>query len=96
MRLEPSYQSVANVEEALKTLAAGRVDAVVYDAPVLQYLIHQQYSDYLTLLPGTFERQDYAMAFSQGSKLRETINQALLAKQREPWWREMKRRYLGP
>ena len=91
-----SFQTVINVEEGLKTLAAGRVDAVVYDAPILQYLIHQKHSDYLTMLPGTFERQDYAIALSQGGKLRESINQVLLAKLREPWWRETNRRYLGP
>jgi len=91
-----SFQTVVNVEEALKTLAAGQIDAVVYDAPILQYWIHQKHSDDLTMLPGTFERQDYAIALPQGGKLRENINQALLANLREPWWRETNRRYLGP
>ena len=90
-----SFQTVANVEEGLQYLAAGRVNAVVYDAPILQYLVHQKYSDSLTVLPGTFERQDYAIALSQGGKLREKINRVLLAKLREPWWRETNRRYLG-
>jgi len=91
-----SFQTVVNVEEGLKALASGRMDAVVYDAPILRYLIHQKHSDYLILLPGTFERQDYAIALSQGSKLRENVNRALLAKLSEPWWREMNLRYLGP
>jgi polar amino acid transport system substrate-binding protein len=91
-----SFQTVINAEEGLKALAAGRVDAVVYDAPILQYLIHQKYSDDLAMLPGTFERQDYAIALSQGSTLRENINRALLANLSEPWWRETNHRYLGP
>ena len=91
-----SFQTVISTEEGLNALAAGHVDAVVYDAPILQYLIHQKYSDKLALVPGTFDRQTYAIALSEGSSLRETVNRALLAKLREPWWQETIHRYLGP
>ena len=91
-----SFQTVNDAEEGLKALAAGRVDAVVYDAPILQYLIHKKYSDDLALLPGTFERQDYAIALSQGSTLRENVNRALLVNLSEPWWQETNHRYFGP
>ncbi|MBW2689790.1 MAG: transporter substrate-binding domain-containing protein [Deltaproteobacteria bacterium] len=91
-----SFQKVISTEEGLKALAAGHVDAVVYDAPILQYLIHQKYSDKLALVPGTFDRQTYAIALSEGSSLRETVNRALLAKLHEPWWQETINRYLGP
>ena len=79
-----SFRTVDNIEDGLKMLAAGHVDAVVYDAPILKYLIHQKHSDSLTILPGTFERQDYAIALSLGGKFRENINRALLTKLREP------------
>ncbi len=91
-----SFQTLADPAEGLKALAAGQVDAVVYDAPILQYLIHQTYSGELAMLPGTFERQDYAIALPPGSALREDINRALLAKLKEPWWQETIHRYLGP
>jgi len=90
-----SFQTVTDAEEGLKALAAGRVDAVVYDAPILKYLIHLKHSDDLAMLPGTFERQDYAIALSQGSPLRENVNRALLTNLSEPWWREAIHRYLG-
>jgi ABC-type amino acid transport substrate-binding protein len=38
-----SFQTVIDAEEGLKALAAGRVDAVVYDVLILQYLIHEKY-----------------------------------------------------
>ena len=91
-----SFQKVMDVEEGLKALAAGHVDAVVYDAPILQYLMHQKYSDTLALVPGTFERQIYAIALTEGSDLRENVNRSLLAKLSEPWWQETIHRYLGP
>ncbi len=91
-----AFRTVNDAEEGLKELAAGRVDAVVHDAPILQYLIHQTYSDDLTMLPGTFERQEYAIALPQGSSLRESVNRALLTNLSEPWWRETNHRYLGP
>ena len=90
-----SFQTVINAEEGLKALAAGRVDAVVYDAPILKYLIHLKHSDDLVMLPGTFERQNYAIALPQGSPLRENVNRALLTNLHEPWWQEAIHRYLG-
>ena len=77
-------------------LVAGQVDAVVYDAPILQYLIHQKYSDKLALVPGIFEPQTYAIALTEGSDLRENVNRALLHELTEPWWQEAIHRYLGP
>ena len=91
-----SFQTAINAEESLKMLAAGHIDAVVYDAPILQYMIHQKYSDKLALVPGTFERQIYALALTEGSALRENVNRALLYELSEPWWQEAIHRYLGP
>ena len=91
-----SFQTVADPAAGLKALATGQIDAVVYDAPLLQYLIHQHYPDQLTMLPGTFERQDYAIALPPGSTLREAINRSLLTKLSEPWWQDTLHRYLGP
>jgi len=91
-----SFQAAINVEESLKMLVAGQVDAVVYDAPILQYLIHQKYSDKLALVPGIFEPQTYAIALTEGSDLRENVNRALLHELTEPWWQEAIHRYLGP
>lgn len=90
-----SFQTMINAEESLKALAAGRVDAVVYDAPILKYMIHQKHLDALVLLPGTFERQNYAIALPQGSPLRENVNRALLTNIHEPWWQEAIHRYMG-
>ena len=80
-----SFQTAINAEESLEMLVAGHVDAVVYDAPILQYLIHQKYSDKLAMVPGIFEHQTYAIALTGGSPLREKVNRSLLSNLRKPW-----------
>ena len=51
----PNYPDPA---VGLKALSNHKVDAVVYDAPILRYYVHQRFSGSLTVLPKTFERQD--------------------------------------
>ncbi|NIQ97489.1 MAG: transporter substrate-binding domain-containing protein, partial [Desulfuromonadales bacterium] len=73
------FRSVSDIEAALETLAAGRVDAVVYDAPILRYEIHNAYRGSLQVLPGSFDRQDYGIGLPSDSPLREPLNRLLLA-----------------
>lgn len=84
-----------NLSAALAELAAGRVDAVVYDAPLLRYQIRTRYAASLSVLPRTFERQDYAFALPQGSPLREPINRAILKYLNGNSWQQQLSRYLG-
>ena len=84
-----------NLLDALDPLVMGGVDAVVYDAPILRYQVHQAFSDQITVLPGSFERQDYGIALPTGSPLREAINRVLLESLQQPAWEELLFRYLG-
>ncbi|MCB1054565.1 MAG: transporter substrate-binding domain-containing protein [Acidobacteria bacterium] len=89
------YRSTADLDEALTRLSAGEVDAVVYDAPILLYRSRLLEDSGITVLPGTFVRQDYGFALPQGSPLRELINRSLLEQIRGPEWRDVLYRYLG-
>lgn len=80
--------------EALGALAAGRLEAVVYDAPILRHFV-QEHEGRLEVLRQTFERQDYAFGLSRESALREPLNRALLSRIRRPGWEEVEERYLG-
>lgn len=87
-------RSFPSVEEALPAVAAGDADALVYDEPILRYLVRGA-DDPFAVLPETFERQDYAIALPEGSPLREPVNRALLRVIDGPAWRETLERYLG-
>ncbi len=90
------FRSVSDIKAALQALAAGRVDAVVYDAPILRYEIHKAYRGSLQVLPGSFDRQDYGIGLPSDSPLREPLNRLLLAEIDKPEWKEMLQSYLGP
>ena len=73
-----AFQSYKTASEGIEAIHADRVDAFVYDAPLLRYLINTQYNGRLQVLPGTFLPQDYAIGLPPRSVLREPINRVLL------------------
>jgi ABC-type amino acid transport substrate-binding protein len=83
------------IETALDALAAGSLDAVVYDAPVMQYHARRNMDGRVSVLPGVFERQDYALVLPQGSPLREDFNRIILEKTEGDWWQSVLSKYLG-
>ena len=89
------YKNYADASTALRALAEDKVDAVVYDAPILRYLAKRDFSGTITVLPHTFVRQDYAIAVPQGSPLREQLDRVLEREIRSPRWQELIYRYLG-
>ncbi len=89
------FREAPDLDAALVALAAGESDAVVYDAPILQWTINQRYRNRLEVLPFTLERQDYAYALPTGSPLREPLNASLLERVNSPDWRIRVSQYLG-
>lgn len=89
------YQAYKKLDAALDALAQGRVDALVYDAPLLRYALQQREGTELTVLPGQFERQDYALVVPEGSRLREGLNRSLLTETAAPTWEATLKHYLG-
>jgi polar amino acid transport system substrate-binding protein len=89
------YRPVATPLEGLRAVAAREVDAMVYDAPILQYVAKHDLGGAVTVLPMTFDRQDYGFALPDDT-LREPINRALLGELGKDTWRELLDRYVGP
>jgi len=67
-----------NREEAYEALDDGEVDAVVYDAPVLQHYVATAGKGRVKLAGLVFQEQNYGIALPQNSPYREPINVALL------------------
>lgn len=91
IRFRP-YQSVL---DALKAIAAGEIDAVVYDMPILLYLANTEMKDKVTVLPITFEKQQYGIGLPAASPLREPLNQTMLKVTDSKEWQDLLFRYLG-
>jgi ABC-type amino acid transport substrate-binding protein len=89
------HGSAPSLEDALDALERDETDAVVYDAPILRYLVTEHHPATLRVLPQVFQRQDYGFALPQGSPLREEINRELLMVIRSPEWQRFLERFLG-
>jgi polar amino acid transport system substrate-binding protein len=90
-----SYTSYKTAVEGLGAIEAGLIEALVYDAPILRYLIHHEFQGGLEVLPHTFYRDDYGIALPKGSSLRKPINVVLLAKIQGREWQDNLHRYMG-
>ena len=91
-RIYPMYYE--NIVSGLEAVKNGSVDAMVYDAPLLQYYINHKFRKSLTLTGAQFETQNYSIIVPQGSKRLEKINQALLEIVNSPEWEDILHRYL--
>ncbi len=67
------------IEDAFQSLEESKVDAVVYDAPVLQNYAARDGVGKAKVVGSTFERQSYGIALKTNSPYREEINQAILS-----------------
>ena len=65
-------------EEAFKALRSAEVDAVVYDAPVLQYYASHDGSKVVQVVGPIFRRESYGIVFPSNSPYRKLINGVLL------------------
>lgn len=90
-----AYSAMPSLQDALQAIVDERIDAVLYDAPILKYLAVQSFDGKVSVLPDTFERQDYGIALPRDSALREPINQALLKVVLGEEWQALVERYLG-
>ncbi len=84
----------ATLDEALLALEAEEVDAVLHDEAVLAHRARTDHR-WMRIAPKPLVRDDYGFAVPSNSKLREPINDALLAILPSSDWQELTRRFLG-
>ncbi|MFQ5599057.1 MAG: transporter substrate-binding domain-containing protein [Candidatus Krumholzibacteriia bacterium] len=90
-----AHRSIETLETGMEAVSRGEIDAVVYDAPILRYLVKTHFQGEIEVLPRTFERHDYAIVLPSGSRLREPVNRSLLRVVRQPAWRDLLARFMG-
>ncbi len=90
-----AYTSYKTALEGLHATQAGAIEALVYDSPILRYLIHERFQGELEVLPHTFHREDYGIALPKNSPLRKPINRILLEKIHGRQWQDNLHQYLG-
>lgn len=73
-----AYRGFADPEDMFHALENQRLDAIVFDAPILAYYASQQEAKQYQLLDRNYRPEGYGIALPTDSDLREPINQALL------------------
>ena len=94
-QIQIPFRSYGSPQEGLAALKEGKVQALVYDAPILRYYIHQNHIGSLEVLLYRLQRQEYGIALQQNGSLREQINVVLLQIIREKAWQDKLSQYLG-
>lgn len=90
-----AFTGYPDIESGLAALREGRIEAFVYDEPLLRYRVRNDTTNTLRVLPGTFGRQDYAIATGPDSALREPVDISLLQIVEGSKWRNDLTRVLG-
>lgn len=89
------FQGYPRLEQALDALENHQVDAVVYDAPILNLALKARGNPDFRLLDHRFEQTFNAFALPQHSPELETLNQAILKTIRGERWRRLRNEFLG-
>ncbi len=85
----------ASETETYRALENGEVQAVVYDAPVLQHYASHQGQGKVKIVGLIFEELSYGIAFQHESPYRETVNQALLKLVENGTYQEIHNKWFG-
>ena len=89
-----AHRAFPDPASGLKAVQEGRIDAFVYDRPILTWIVKEKFSG-VQVLGVTFDHQDYAIALPLKSELRVPLDIALLASLESEWWQQTMYRYLG-
>jgi ABC-type amino acid transport substrate-binding protein len=89
-----THLSFADPTAGLSAVQAGKIDAFVYDRPLLSWIVHGHFPS-LQVLNVTFDPQNYAIAVPLNTTLRVPLDIALLDAVTSEWWQQELYRYLG-
>jgi polar amino acid transport system substrate-binding protein len=83
------------IDEAIQALMKGDADAVVYDAPVLQYFASHEGKGKVQVVGGVFRKESYGILFPAGSPHRKPVNEALLRLRENGTYERLQTKYFG-
>jgi ABC-type proline/glycine betaine transport system substrate-binding protein/ABC-type amino acid transport substrate-binding protein len=90
-----SAELLENVDKAYHLLETGQVDAVVYDAPVLQHYAAKKGRGKVRVVGLVFQEKNYGMAFGVQSPYRDKVNVALLRLMEDGIYEQIRTKWFG-
>lgn len=95
-RREIDFYGYAGLEPLLTAFEDGKIEAVVFDAPILSFYASHDGMDTASMTGAVFLRENYGIAFPTGSPLVEEANQALLALREDGTYGTIYYKWFGP
>jgi ABC-type amino acid transport substrate-binding protein len=90
-----AFKPAPTIDAAYAMLERQEVEAIVYDAPVLQHYANAGGLGKVIVVGDVFQGEDYGIALPQGSPLREPINRAILELQRGGEFETLRAKWFG-
>ncbi len=90
-----TLQEFQKIEEAIAALEAGKLDAVVFDAPVLLYYAANNGRGKVRVVGQIFRKENYGILFPRDSELRKRVNEALLKMREDGAYDNLYDRWFG-
>jgi len=94
-RRDMDYTRFDDPKTMLAAFAAGDLDAVVFDAPILAYYANSDNNRPARMAGPVFLRENYGIALPSGSPLAEEINQALLNLREDGSYAKLRHKWFG-
>ena len=89
------FEGKPQITECFTGMTARKFDAVVFDAPVLQFFLSQKQAGESRLVGPVFKPRDYGIAFRVGSELRKEVDDALLTIREDGTFDQIKQKWFG-
>ncbi len=90
-----AHQRMADLGEVLAAFEAGKLDAVVFDSPILAWYVQTEGAGRGHLVGTVFRREAYGIVLDQGSPLDEEFNRALLVLRENGTYERIRRKWFG-
>lgn len=94
-KLGIEFTGVPRIEDCYSGLRESKFDAVVFDAPVLQYYVKHDGIGIANIAGPVFHDEDYGIVFALGSELRRQVDDALLSIRESGDFDLIKQKWLG-
>lgn len=90
-----TFDSANTVADCYRGLEDGKFQAVVYDAPVLQYYASREGRGSVQLVGQVIRAEEYGIAFRNGSELRKKADKELLSIYEDGTYYTIKKKWFG-
>lgn len=94
-RRDIDHYGYTGLAELIDAFESKKIDAVVFDAPVLNYYVNHQGEAHGRTIGSVFLRENYGLLFPQGSPYTEEVNRALLRLQEDGTYSQIYKRWFG-